>query len=807
MTLSMIENVPVMTTPTASYTVNVLYEGARTSYNISINEVVTVSSIAIKADCYPPQQFTVGDEFSVAGGVLVVTKSNDTREEVNITLAMITNAPNMNEPHENYTVNVSYEGASTSYVINVIPADTRAEVTIGINYDYNGGESVEATDGLNFTEGKSYHFYWGVSPEGARDSVSYKYLKVNDGADPTDLGTEKPAEKGSYIYRVFVPAGDENYKPAEKNISYSIVEPVIKTVTLDKDNVNLSTGTQEIEGVTFNYKGATAAENAVATLTRVAASKPDADDNYIEIATAVNFVGGLRVEFEGINRYVYVYGSYDGTNFSLLDTLTRAKQVSDRVSKHFYIRLVCASAGEESTVTITKVSFQYEVGGVPGSAAARSEYSDLFNTMTPTEEGAYYSETEQLFDSTLSTKAYKMRNQELSGRIHFGFPVASYQARYTKLSFRFKLDSDVTFSYTESGTTKDKTDMSFYARPISDGNKVGINYKINTFETQAEWTTVEFYLGDMMGDDIADVSEINFWINRKITGGFVYIDDFRLIQSTRYPVENTIYTIELVENSVQKTEFEVGDTFVFGGQVKVIFTDYSEETVDESDNRLSVDAPDISTSGTKTVIVTFTYYGVEKSVSYNITVTGKDPKAEETMTIIDDEHDLAKVASRRNPEKDTYMGCAVASDETEVTYNDSKSALKLSGPTPEDYCYFTVVLPETITADYVTVKFFVRNLSSVGNLILQLRDDTEKVKAVYSESNSKADVTTDQSKTNKFAATDAGNDWTYFEHTYYTAGVTAGVKVLRIMFHAPGEKALTADQYCILDGIQVVAAA
>ena len=761
----------------------------------------TVSQIIVKEGTSLPVSFVVGDTFSVDGGILQVRYSDATREEIPMTLAMIENAPDMTQAHENYEVHVLYEGARTSYVINVVQGDTREEVSIGISYEYNNGDAIEITnfeEELVFVQGKDYKFHYGAYPSAAVDSLARRYL--------TRAGVEldeKPTEIGEYTYKVFLADGDENYKPTAKTVNYKIVEPVINTFVLDKDNVNLENNTQIIDGITINYKGATATDNAVATLTRVAASKPGADDNYIEIASPVFFTEGLTVEFEGINRYVYVYCSYDGESFELIDTLTRAKQTSDRVNRFFYVRLVCSSAGEESTVIIKKVSFKYEVDAVPSSLALRAEQSDLLNDMVAVseEDGPFYRQSDELYNSNLSTKAVKMRNFEAPGLIDLKCNIASYQARYTKFSFKFKLDHGVTFQSKESGQWVDKSNMSFFVRPYIGNQKYGINYKINTFAEQDDWTTVEFYLGDMMGDDIVDITTFRFWINRKLSNGFVYVDDFRMTQSNRYPVENTIYTVSVVDGSVPKTEFNVGETFAFGGSIKVVYTDYLEEIYDESDERVSITAPDMSTSGEKNVTITFTYYGVSKATSYKITVIASgNPKDEETMTIVSDTNDLANNSYRCNPEVAEYMGCATTSNETEMTYGDSQNALRIAGPTYEEYCHATINLPATISADSITVRFFAKNLPC--NLILQLRDENEAVKAQYSSELTTGDCTTDQTHNNKFTATDAGNGWTFYEHTYYTTNVTGGVKRLRILFR---NTLTSADQYCVIDGLEVFA--
>ena len=82
----------------------------------------TVKSIAVKENTVPTE-FYVGNMFSVTGGKLLVTYSNEKISEVNMTLSMINNVPSMNTPLSNYQVSVSYKEKTTSYTINVYAKD------------------------------------------------------------------------------------------------------------------------------------------------------------------------------------------------------------------------------------------------------------------------------------------------------------------------------------------------------------------------------------------------------------------------------------------------------------------------------------------------------------------------------------------------------------------------------------------------------------------------------------------------------------------------------------------------------------
>ena len=118
MTLDMIKNAPDMSSEHLNYTVNVEYEKKATSYVVNVRNP-SVTSIAIKQSAQPLKKFLMGDEFTVAGGKLIVNYNNNSTQEIDMTLAMIKNAPTMNEPHANYEVQVEYGGAQTTYNVDV----------------------------------------------------------------------------------------------------------------------------------------------------------------------------------------------------------------------------------------------------------------------------------------------------------------------------------------------------------------------------------------------------------------------------------------------------------------------------------------------------------------------------------------------------------------------------------------------------------------------------------------------------------------------------------------------------------------
>ena len=756
----------------------------------------TISQIIVK-DNTVPTSFLVGDTFSVEGGVLQIRYSDSTREEIAMTLAMIENAPDMSVTHEDYEVRVLYEGARTSYYINVAAGDTREEVSIGVEYEYNDGPRTQMVDNLSFYVGKPYKFYYGCYPNEAIDSLGIKYFQVGD---PTPIS--KPEEVGDYIYKVYIAEGDELYKPVSVEYHFSIIDIVTENVLMNSTNGPeltsvASDGSFEAEGLTFNYKKAIAADSGLMTLVKqcAASNKPTVDDNYLEIASAVSLSGALTVTFDGLDNFLYVYGSYDGENFILVDTLTRAKNSTVRANDYCFIRLVAAPLGHNE-VTIENISFAYEVDGISNATVARAEKGDRFNHVSSGEQNAYFHRrTEEIFDERYSNKSIGIRLKECSVTVDLGTTLSEEEVKYYQVSFKVCPTENAVIHYSKDDHTV-QSEIGIYSKPALNGETVGAHKKVVTIANEVAWTTVTVDLITFFDDGLSSMNAFNVWLNRYCAEGAIVFDDFRLIQKNTYPVPYALTSIAL---DGMTTEYIKNDTFEFDGVITAHYSDYSETYIGLDNSNLTISAPNMSSSGTKQIVVTYTDGGVTKTATYEITVSATgNPKDEETMTIVSDENDLANNANRCNPEVAAYMGCATTSNETEMTYGNSHNALRVAGPTAEEYCHATIDLPQTINANTVTVRFFAKNMPC--NLILQLRDETETTKAQYSTSLTTGDCTTDQTHNNKFTATDAGNGWIFYEHTYSTANVTGGVKRLRILFR---NTLTSANQYVVIDGLEV----
>ena len=239
MTLDMIPVKPDMTKPNENLKVDVSYLDKTTSYYIKVVEAPapTVAEIAVKTS--PKVDYFVGDEFTVDGGVLQVTMSDSTRKNVNMTLDMIDNAPDMSVVHEDYEVLVTYEGAHTSYVVNV-RAKEAVLISVSYNYDDQGETAIiDFDEELQFVEGKEYSFVFSATPSDAQDYLETKYLTRGD--NPTELNA-KPSDAGEYTFTVELNAeGDKLYEHSSKSVDFKISEaPPKSAYTIENDEYEIA---------------------------------------------------------------------------------------------------------------------------------------------------------------------------------------------------------------------------------------------------------------------------------------------------------------------------------------------------------------------------------------------------------------------------------------------------------------------------------------------------------------------------------------------------------------------------------------
>ena len=139
----------------------------------------TVSEIAVKT-LPDTVEYFVGDEFSVAGGVITVTYSDETTEDVAMTDAGVEiTAPNTSRVGEK-TVTVKYGGEKTTFKVTVVMKGY--SVTFDYNYDGAPAAAVQ-----NVMEGEEPAAAPRAAEE-ARRAQPIRQPRPNAAAIPSTIG-------------------------------------------------------------------------------------------------------------------------------------------------------------------------------------------------------------------------------------------------------------------------------------------------------------------------------------------------------------------------------------------------------------------------------------------------------------------------------------------------------------------------------------------------------------------------------------------------------------------------------------------
>ncbi len=146
----------------------------------------------------------------------------------------------------------------------------------------------------------------------------------------------------------------------------------------------------------------------------------------------------------------------------------------------------------------------------------------------------------------------------------------------------------------------------------------------NTVTWTGEATEVTFTVGD----------KANYGSEGAEKAGQLCFDSINVVEGG----QGVAKELSSIAVSGQKTNFNVGDTFVFGGTVTATYSDGSTSDVTSS---ATITPPDLSTAGSKTVDVSYTEDGVTKSTSYTITVSAVSGKT--VIFVVGDDADIFSI--------------------------------------------------------------------------------------------------------------------------------------------------------------------
>ena len=153
------------------------------------------------------------------------------------------------------------------------------------------------------------------------------------------------------------------------------------------------------------------------------------------------------------------------------------------------------------------------------------------------------------------------------------------------------------------------------------------NAGVTSTTSQAQWT--DAYKTEFIITGASAFTTIKFASNKRVILGPVTIEDATTSGGDESePV--IIKTLKSIAVSGMTTTFEQGDVFKFDGTCTATYSvtkdDVSQEDGTSIVTPTSVSEPDMTTAGTKEVIVSYTEGEITKTATYNITVENTLPK-------------------------------------------------------------------------------------------------------------------------------------------------------------------------------------
>ena len=158
--------------------------------------------------------------------------------------------------------------------------------------------------------------------------------------------------------------------------------------------------------------------------------------------------------------------------------------------------------------------------------------------------------------------------------------------------------------------------------------------KASVSDTEAQFTVTGTTTYEFVNKKNSDAG-VNCNLRGNGTNGFALYSTSTGGALTLYKLDSRVLSSIALSGS-HPTTFYVGDTFNYDGLVvTATYEDASNEVVTPT----SVSTPDLSISGIKTVTVTYTFNGVTKTATYDITVS---PRPVFTVTLGDDSSTLTE---------------------------------------------------------------------------------------------------------------------------------------------------------------------
>lgn len=298
--------------------------------------------------------------------------------------------------------------------------------------------------------------------------------------------------------------------------------------------------TSEGNDVVWEFNNAKTATDALMALERNEYANNDGSEAYLANRSPITTLESVTINFVG--SYVTLYGSINGTDYERVSTIN-ASGTYDILKDYLYVKL-CSGNQDKTALTLTSLSITYSCSASRYNPEIRDS---ILNPSTKIDKDSnnvpLATTSDVVFDETKSTTSLVISQNFNHSNVYNKYiwvvlnrTYSIEAASHSKLVFWLKTSADAKFASADDGTTA-KDNFNVSVKPMnSSWKEVAGTMTTTTYKANQEYIEVTVDLESASWKaDAANLGVLRVSINRVLTAGAVYLDDFHIEEKDNYP--------------------------------------------------------------------------------------------------------------------------------------------------------------------------------------------------------------------------------------------------------------------------------
>lgn len=314
-----------------------------------------------------------------------------------------------------------------------------------------------------------------------------------------------------------------------------------------------TTKTSGNSDVDWSFNNAKVNASGLMTLVRSELGNTNGAEAYLVNTSPITSISSIDLVFTG--SYVTFYGSINGTDFERVKTVSGSGTFTE-LNNYFYVK-ICSGNQDMTDLDLVSLVINYDCVAADYTPEKRDSILNSGGKIDQDDNGKDIGVlSDVVFDSTRSTHSIKINDNINYSNIYNKYiyikmrsPLSTDDASHSNLVCYLSTSDDATFASADDGTTaKDNFSVSIKLLNAS-WKEAASTLTTATFKKGQAYTQVVINMSSITWNTgITDVTLLRVSINRVITAGAVYLDDFHFEELVSYPSFSYSYSYpEMIE--------------------------------------------------------------------------------------------------------------------------------------------------------------------------------------------------------------------------------------------------------------------